>query len=294
MKRLLSFLVFTSPCLLATPAFAQDLPKGLSDQKPASAGKTDVAKEGFAAATKPEDAKDATNAEISAGGLVAAGNSKQMALTSAAKVRLRREKHQFSAAAAANFARAAAPDNPGQGMQTTVENLQGQVRYDYFFANHWSAFAAVTGRRDRFQGLDLRMNVDPGVAYYLIDEAQQQLRLEAGYDLQYDVRRDDAIAAALANGEDVKKTEVRHSGRAYMGYDNKLNERVTGSLGLEYIQSVQDSAKWRMNWDASLASNIVGKFSTAVTLSVRYDHEPLPGVERTDVLTSFNLVYGLL
>ncbi len=132
------------------------------------------------------------------------------------------------------------------------------------------------------------------MAYYVIDEAKQQLSLEGGYDLQYDIRRDDEIAAALASGEDVKKTEVRHSGRAFAGYENKLNERVSGSLGMEYIQSVQNSTKWRLTWDASLASNIVGKFSTAVTINVRYDHEPLPGVERTDVMTSFNLVYGLL
>ena len=77
--------------------------------------------------------------------MVAAGNSKQMALTSAAKVRVRRDAHQFSGAAAANFARAAAPDNPNQGMQTTVENLQGRLRYDYFFAKHWSLFLGVSG-----------------------------------------------------------------------------------------------------------------------------------------------------
>ena len=294
MKSALIVAALFTPFLLAPAARADDLPKGLADQKPASAGKTDVAKEGFEGATKPEDDKDASQAEISAGGLVASGNSKQMALTSAGKVRIRRDKHQFTGAAAANFARAAAPDAPDQGMQTTVENLQGRVRYDYFFAKHWSLFAAVTGRRDRFQGLDLRLNVDPGLAYYVIDEAKQQLSLEGGYDLQYDIRRDDEIAAALASGEDVKKTEVRHSGRAFAGYENKLNERVSGSLGMEYIQSVQNSTKWRLTWDASLASNIVGKFSTAVTINVRYDHEPLPGVEKTDVMTSFNLVYGLL
>ena len=105
------------------------------------------------------------------------------------------------------------------------------------------------------------------MAYYLIEDAKQQLWLEGGYDLQYDIRRDDEIAAALAKGEDVKKTEVRHSGRAFTGYENKINERVSGSVGVEYIQSVQDSTKWRLNGDASLASNIAGNFSTAVTIA---------------------------
>ena len=229
-------------------ALADDLPKGLTDAKPASTGSTDVAKEGFEAPAKAPESEDknASDAQISAGGLIASGNSRQLSLTAAGKLRLRREAHQFSADAATNFARAAAPDHPDQGMQTSVDNLQGRVRYDYFFAKHWSVFLGVSGRRDRFQGLDLRLNVDPGVAYYFIEEKQQQLWLEGGYDLQYDIRRDEALA-----GTGLPKTETRHSGRAFVGWDDKLNERVGFSTGVEYIQSVQTLRKWRLNWDAS-------------------------------------------
>lgn len=294
MKQLLTtFTLITAAGAWSSAARADELPTGLVNQDPASAGATDVGGGGFGEATKPDEDKDATQAEISAGALVTSGNSRQMALTSAGKFRLRRSAHQFSTQAAGNLARAAAPGTDA-GMETTVENLQGRVRYDYFFSSAFSGFLGVVGRRDRFQGLNLRLNVDPGVAYYAIDEAQQQFWFELGYDLQHDIRRDEALAVALADGEVLAKTETRHSGRAFIGYENKLNERVTGSTGLEYLQSVQDSSKWRMNWDAAITSNIAGKFSTAITFSLRYDHEPLPGIQKTDILTSFNLVYGLL
>lgn len=274
--------------LWAAPGRA-DLPTGTTESTPASTGSTDVAKEGFEGATKADDDKNASEASLSAGGLIASGNSRQLALTAAGKLRLRREAHQFGAAAAANFARAAAPDQPDQGMQTSVENLQGHVRYDYFFAKHWSAFLAVSGRRDRFQGLDLRLNVDPGVAYYFIEEKKNQLWVEGGYDLQYDIRRDGALA-----GTNLSKTDTRHSGRAFAGWENKVNERVSFSTGVEYIQSVQTAREWRLDWDAALSSNIAGNFSSAVTFSLGYDNAPLPGVQKTDMLTSFNLVYALM
>ncbi len=286
----LALLVGASFSIWSKPGLADDLPEGLNESTPASQGSTDVAKGGFEAAAQAKPGEqNASEASVSAGGMIASGNSRQLALTGAGKLRLRREAHQFSAAAAANLARAASPDQPDQGMQTTVENLQGKLRYDYFFARHWSAFLAVSGRRDRFQGLDLRLNVDPGVAYYFIEEKRNQLWVEGGYDLQYDIRRDEELA-----GTNLSKTDTRHSGRAFAGWDNKVNERVSFSTGVEYIQSVQVAREWRLDWESALTSNIAGNFSSAVTFSLRYDNSPLPGVKKTDLLTSFNLVYALM
>jgi putative salt-induced outer membrane protein len=269
------------------------LPEGVRKPASASSGKTDVAKEGFQELGKQDDEDDAATAEISGGGLIASGNSRQLALTSSAKFRVRRGPSQVFGAGAANYAEAASETS--DGLETTVFNLQGQLRYDYFFAERWAAFLSVTARRDRFQGLDLRLSVDPGIAYYLLQEAEHLLWFELGYDLQYDVRREEVIEEAREAMQDIpEETETRHNARAFAGYSNKLNERVTFETGLEYIQSVSSSSKWRLNWDASVTSNIAGRFSTAVSMNVRYDRSPLPGIERLDVMTSFNLLYTLM
>jgi putative salt-induced outer membrane protein len=279
--------------LLAGWSPAQPLPGGVREAKPASEGKTDVSKSGFEGAARPADEdKDTDTGELSAGGLMAAGNARQVALTASGKLRIRRARSQLSAAAAINYAEAA-PDRDAE-LRTTVENLQSRARYDYFFAERWAAFLGVSARRDRFQGLDLRLNVDPGVAYYLIDREKHQLWLEGGYDFQYDVRRDENLDAARAEGQELEKTRIRHSVRSFAGYENQVNERVTFSTGIEHLQSVEALETWRLNWDASLKSNIAGRFSSAVVIVVKYDNDPLPQVEELDLAASFNLVYTLL
>jgi putative salt-induced outer membrane protein len=179
-------------------------------------------------------------------------------------------------------------------METTLENVQGRVRYDRFFTKVVTGFLAVSASRDRFQGLDLRLNVDPGVAFYVIDQKSHQLWTEVGYDLQHDVRRDDLIAAAALDGEDVDKSETRHNARGFVGYDNSINEEVTFNTGVEYLQSVQETKNWRLTWDAGLSSNIGSSFAVATTFTLKFDNNPLPGVKKTDAITAVSIVYTLL
>jgi putative salt-induced outer membrane protein YdiY len=287
--------------LSAATARAEDLPKGTAKDAPASKGTTDVTTDSFEAGKKddPAKAKDTTELAISAGGLAASGNSKLLALTTASTFRLRREQNQFSAALAGNYTRVGPPD--GGESVTTVENIQGKSRYDRFLSGGFGVFLGLQGRRDRFQGLNLRLQVDPGVFYYFIDEASQQLWTELGYELQYDIRRDDSIVDDRTGnplldpkGDPLTKTKTVHSGRLFAGYSNKLNDAVTFTLGLEYLQALKDTTYWKFNGDAALTSKLGKSFSLATTFSLRYDHEPLPKKEKTDTITSLSLVYTLL
>ncbi len=278
---------------LSRPSRADDLPGSLVKQSTATSGTTDVATSGFEAGAKPEaESKDATELELSAGGLASAGNSRSMAATSAGKFRLRRGSNQVGAAIAANYAESSPAK--GEGLQTTVENFQGKVRYDRFLAGSFAVFGSMSARHDRFQGLELRLNFDPGVEYYIIDQGKQQLWTEVGYDLQYDIRRDEAIDEARGEGVFLGKTVTRHSARAYAGYSNSLSDSVTIATGLEYLQALAKTENYRLNWDGSVNSAVGRGFSIATAVSVRYDHNPLPAVEKTDVVTSISLVYHLL
>jgi len=272
---------------------AAELPDSLLKQDQASSGATNVATSGFEKADKPAaDAKDASELQLSAGGLASAGNTRSIAATGAGKLRLRREANQLGAALAANFARSAA--KKGDALATTVENFQGKLRYDRFLAGSFAVFGATSARHDQFQGLDLRLNFDPGIEYYIVDEGKEQLWAEVGYDFQYDIRTDAEIATAAAAGNAVAKRESRHSGRAFAGYMSRVNPAVTLATGLEYLQGLDDSRHYRLNWDGSVGSSVGKGFSIATTVSVRYDHRPLPEVEKTDIITSLSLVYQLL
>lgn len=275
-------------------AVAEEPAAGLVTGSSASSGSTDVATTGFEAAAKaPEiEDKNATELKLSAGGLLARGNSRSLSLTGAGKLRLRREENQLSAAAAGNYGQSAT--TPSGRERATVENVQGKVRYDRFVAEGFALFLASSALRDRFQGLDLRLNLDPGVAYYVVDAEKHQLWTELGYDLQYDLRRQEALDAAAASGEPQEETETRHSVRGFVGYENSLNEAVTFSTGVEALVAPADTSQWRLVWDSSLSSQLGGSFSLATSLTVRYDHAPLPEVKSTDVVSAVSLVYQLL
>jgi putative salt-induced outer membrane protein YdiY len=268
------------------------LPDSLLKQDQASSGSTDVATTGFETAQKPPDAKDATEAQIAAGGLSSEGNSRSIAATASGKFRVRRGSDQVSAAAAANYARAAA--TKADGLTTTVENFQGKVRYDRFLAGSFAIFGGASARRDRFQGLDLRLNLDPGIEYYIVDQSAQQLGTEIGYDFQYDIRNSEEIASAEQTGVLLGKTETRNSTRVFVGYTNNISKAVTFASGIEYLQGLAETTNYRINWDGSVNSTVGNGFSIATTVGVRYDHNPLPGVEKTDIVTSLSLVYHLL
>jgi len=277
--------------LLAGAAQAADLPSGLLEREAASAGREDVATSGFESAPDAASADDTTELKISGGGLFTGGNSRALALTSSTRFRLRRGRNQLSSAVAANYGEAASEGD--EERRANVENVQGKLRYDRFLAERVALFIAESALRDRFQGLALRLNLDPGLAYYLLETPKHRLWGEAGYDLQYDFRSDDAVLAALRQGSTLTRTRLQHSGRLFAGYANTLREALAFELGLELLQSITERRHFRLAWNAGLTSRIAGNFSVATTFDLRYDHAPLPDVERTDYASAVSLVYQL-
>lgn len=279
---------------LSASAAAQS-PTGLSSQAPASQGVTEVAKEGFqtAAQRAAEENKDASSLKLTLGGFLSQGNSRALAFTTAADYTVRRSTSQFMAQVAINLGRSAPA--VGEPYETTVNNQQARLRYDYFFATDVAGFFAVSARRDPFQGLTLRLNIGPGIAYYFVDEKEERFWAELGYDFQYDLRNQGYIddQAALAPPVVIADTETRHNVRAFIGYDNQLSDSLKFSTGLEYLQNVTEVDNARINFDAALAVQINHDFAVAMTLSLKYDNNPLPNVEKTDLVTALNLVYTM-
>src|SRR5581483_10835574 len=205
--------------LVPISAHADDAPKGVgTGVDAASKGETSAVKEGFATQEKKEDPDKNTITDVSVqlGALLAAGNSRSMAITSGVKTKVRRDAHQFSGGAALNYAQAG---KPGEATTTSVENLQGMLRYDFYFTERFGAFLKVAAIHDRFQGLDVRFNLDPGVSYAVINEKNLRFWGELGYDFLFDVRRDDALLQK--NGTKLDKTASNHGLRAFIGWDHK-------------------------------------------------------------------------
>ncbi|HEX2874615.1 MAG TPA: DUF481 domain-containing protein [Polyangiaceae bacterium] len=294
-RRRLALSTLASAAFVCAPAaaFAADAQPaaGVMKTSAATTGSTDVTTGTFDTAKQADKVTDATEAKVQIGALMSTGNSRSLAATGSGSMRLRRDDNEFSALVAANYARSAATlaDSP----KTTMENYQGKLRYDRYVSEQVSLFLSFSGRRDRFQGLDARLNMDPGLAYYFVQEEKQRFWGELGYDLQYDVRRDDAIAAAAADGTNLGKTKVRHSARGFLGYHTNVNEHVSFDSGAEFLLGIPATENWRLNWANSLTVALDTRFSLGASFNLRYDHNPLPGVEKLDTLTAMNLICTL-
>ncbi|WAS95572.1 DUF481 domain-containing protein [Nannocystis punicea] len=294
-------------------------------QAPASTGATNLDENKFAT-TGTSEPMDATEAEISAGGLFTSGNARSAALTGGGRFRIRRKIHEFQAQLVGNYAQAAIrqPDGARTG-QLTAGNVQGRVRYDVYFHPRVTFFTMLTARFDPFLGLNMRMRVDPGFAFYMVNQPKHRLWAEVGYDFLYDQRRvrrgadNSQCPAGTTLVLDVPNTTsamptcaarpsvATHSGRIFLGYSNLLSEYVTFTTGIEYIQAFApfrsnpvetDGGKARakswVNWDVALTTALGKRFAFATSFTLRYDNAPLPGIKKLDTITSFSLVFKFI
>ena len=240
----------------------------------------------------PPAITDATELALQAGGIIAGGNAQSAALTASTRFLLRRGAHETGAILAANYARSGREDGPG--MTTTMENYQGRIRYDYFWTEKFSTFLAVQARRDRFQALNLRLGIDPGLSYFFVRNDALRLWAEAGYDFQYDVLTQETLDLAEAEGASRDRTETDHNARFYLGYDQSLDDRLKLHTGFEFFKSFVNEASYRINWNAALQTQLVKSFSLAIGSTAMYNNTPLPGIKKFDVTTSVNFVYTFL
>lgn len=282
MKNLTFAAALLSLSILPSPAWAQ-----------VTSGSTEVINEKPLVHTKREgEVENTTELSLQGGALVAGGNARTAAMTGATRFFRRMGPSEITNQNAVNYARTAADE--GSAMETTVENYQFRLRYEYFFTNNVSAFLAAQARRDRFQGLNVRLGIDPGVAYYFVRNDTTRFWLEGGYDFQYEERTQETVDLGEAEGTPIDKSLVGHNARFFLGYDQRLDDRLHLVSGLEYFKSLTSNDDWRLNWDTSLNVALIDNFSLAIGSLALYNNNPLPGIKKLDVTSSLSFVYTLL
>ncbi len=281
-----------SLALTTTPAMAADEPTG----GPPADGTALVTAPKAVSAPAFAKALDGTTATLSSGGQLATGNSRLLAATANGLFDTRFNENELSAGVLANYGEGAPPGAP---VVTTAENLQARFRYDRYLTQRLGVFLIDTFRHDRFQGLDVRYNGDPGLRYLLLDDPATSVGAELGYDFQADVRldsarvvRDPTTMMPVVPEELLPKTATDHSVRAFLGFRHSFNKEVTLSGGVEYLQSVVDSQRYRVNFDALFAAKVSGGLAVGLGFSARYDNDPLPGKEQLDTATTVTIIYS--
>lgn len=248
---------------------------------------------------KPSD--DRTAAQVTFGGSWLEGNSKQLVGTLSGEVERRFGDNQLKLQTIANYGQGAPGDS---AVRELARNIWSRGRYDRYFTDRVAGFFLLQHRYDRFQGLDTRLNFDPGVKFVALDDESVKAWVEGGYDLQHDIRRnadrvqftDDAKTKVLVDGAGnpvlIDKTYTDHSMRLFAGGKYAFSSTVSVSAGLEYLQSFKDTDRYRLNVDALAAANLFAGFSAGVGFTARYDHAPLAGKKDLDTMMTLNVIYS--
>jgi putative salt-induced outer membrane protein len=322
LRSLLPVASFFAALATSGVAHAQTVPAGTASTQKATTGVTDLTSAGFEAARKDadKDKKDATDASISAGGLVSSGNSPSTSVTAAIRFRIRRDASQFTAAAAYNYGQGPVKDANGNNIldsngspikATTLDNLQARIRYDYFIGDNFTLFLGAQARHDLFQDLELRTQVDPGIGYYFVASKDRNVWIELGYDYLHDIRNTDDTGCVLSYtgdcaGVNASKTLTSHSVRGFIGYNEIFNQGVSFVTTLEFLQAInsadytdtsgnaQSIHPYRIAFDALLNAKLSTKFALGLGLSARYDSGAvIVGKKELDTISTVSLNYTI-
>ncbi len=250
------------------------------------------------APTIAKPTNDSTSVTLSAGGLLTSGNSRTVALTLNGALDLRRGQNGVGVSVLGNYGESA--PNPNADMVTSAQNVQGRLRYDRYFGDRMSVFLIGTARNDKFQGLALRLNVDPGFKFIAFKSPKSALWVEAGYDFQADLRTEagrlELDATGAPTGVKLAATRTDHSARLFVGFRRAFTQDITFSTGLEYLQSFITTdlgdKNSRLNLNAVIAAKLFKGFSIGAGFNAAYDRLPIPGREQLDTTTTVSLIYG--
>jgi len=269
-------------------------------------------------------ATDSTNAAVSAGGQYATGNSKLFAATALGKFDMRRGANGFGAMIVGNYAEGATP--PATTWKATTENLQGKLRYDRYFTPAFGAFLQLTGTSDVFQAILFRLNVDPGVKLFFVDDPTTKFWGEVGYDFEFDDNYVATNGIELAGGGGIAfdtnnlpyviaSENTVESTRLFVGFKHAFNKDVLLSAGLEYLQGLAGTGTGtpavpngyaasqvdlvptsvtgaRINGDALFAAQVGGGFSVGLGIAEKYKSSPLAGKVHLDSTGTVSLIYS--
>ena len=167
---------------------------------------------------KPDEALSFT---ASLGLVYATGNTESWTLNGGTQFRLVRGRSAFSLDWTLAYGRAdLTPLDDTRDFQDTVRNSNARARYDYYLTRMDALFVALAHRWDTFAGLDTRLQAQAGYLRNFIQRDKLRLWGEVGYDYTYDnfVPLVDEMGMTLPGSQNV------HAARAYVGYDNKLND----------------------------------------------------------------------
>lgn len=205
---------------------------------------------------------------VAANGIFTTGNAETTSIGINANAVRRSERDRITLGAGYLYGRQRNPSTDED--ETTVDNLFGMAKYDYFITDRTYLFGTLRAERDKIADLDLRFVPAVGVGYQWFEGPTFNLSTEAGLAWVYEDYRD-------AGAED------HFAGRLAYHVDYRPHPLVLLFHNLEWLPSLEEPFNdYNLNGDAGVRATITGKLFTEFRVEMRYDATPAPGNDKLD------------
>jgi putative salt-induced outer membrane protein len=202
------------------------------------------------------------------GASFASGNSENSAASAALELINTRDKWKNTFGFAGNYG--------SESGTTTAQRWEVRAQTQYDFTERAYAFGAGRYDDDKFSQFDFQTSIAGGLGYRIIDSERTKLWVQGGPGYRY--------AEVLDTGE----SEDGFIFRGDVGFDHQLTE--TTKIVDRFLVEAGSDNTYLQN-DLGLEVTISGGLGLRVGYQVRHNTDVLPGVEKTDTLTTVGLLY---
>jgi putative salt-induced outer membrane protein YdiY len=173
-------------------------------------------------------------------------------------------------------ARIAFAQNEDEG-ELKARSLAGVYRAARVVTPRLSTYGQYAYLRDLFSGIEHRHTLEGGLSYVALERGAHQIRLDGALGYQNEIRldADDASSAVAIGGA---------------GYRWRLSDTSEFTDELRMVLPFAEPGEWKLDQVASLTAALTSVLSLRVSNTVRFVHDPVPGFEQTDTITSVALV----
>jgi putative salt-induced outer membrane protein len=174
---------------------------------------------------------------------------------------------------------------------STAERYEAKYQLDFRINDRLSWFGALRGEQDRFSGFVYQLTASTGASYKFIDTPETQLQASFGaghrrLKSETLIKTDAGEVIGRIEGE-IEDDPVLTLSSDY-AHNFTENTKITNKL---LVESGSDNTA--VQNDLALAVSMTDALALAVGFGVRYNTDPPPLSDDTDLLTTINLVYNI-
>ena len=202
------------------------------------------------------------------GGLsLAQGNAEATNLSTALRTERKTTRDKISIYATSLFAR----DSTTGGSKTTANAVRGGTQYDINLNDRLFSFGFIDLEFDEFQDLDLRNVLGGGLGWRVRNTKQTSFSLLFGGSF---------------NQEFFSGNVTRRAAEVVLGEElsHQLFDCTSLSEKMLFYPNLSESGEFRIQFDTSISTEVGKGFAWHVTCSDRFLSNPLPDLEKNDVL----------